>query len=105
MALREIFFYNHPGAGGLAGLDIGTFISTLLPNALVFAGIIFFFLIVGAGFMMIKSAGGQGTPQDAAKAKAAVTYAVLGFLLVVSAFFIMQIISTITGVNFLKSPI
>jgi len=105
MNLSDIFFENHTGAKTLAGGDIGTLISTLLPNVLVFASIIFFFLIVGAGFMMIKSAGSAGSPQDAAKAKAALTYAIIGFLLVVTAFFIMQIIGTITGVNFLIPPI
>lgn len=98
-------FTNHGKAQSLAGNDIGTLISKLLPNVLVFASIIFFFLIVGGGFMMIKSAGGQGSPQDAAKAKAAVTYAIIGFLLVISAFFIMEVIKQITGVDFLSPKI
>ncbi len=105
MNLKDVFFSGHAGAKTLAGTDVGTLISILLPNALAFAGVIFFFLIVGGGFMMIKSAGSQGSPQDAAKAKAAVTYAVIGFLLVVSAFFIMQIIKVITGVDFLDPKI
>jgi hypothetical protein len=34
-----------------------------------------------------------------------VTYGFIGFLLVVSAYFILQLISTIIGVNFINSPI
>lgn len=103
--LGDTLLGDHPGATKLAGVDISTFISTVLPNALVGASLIFFILILGAGFMMIKSAGGQGTPQDAAKAKAALTYAVIGFLLVIGAFFIMQLLHTITGVDYLKPGI
>lgn len=97
-----VFFANHPGADTLAGSDIGNLVSTFLPTAIAGAGVIFFFLILGAGFMMIKSAGSQGSPQDAAKAKAALTYAVTGFLLVVFAYFILQIVGAIVGVNFLN---
>ncbi len=102
---NNALFNDHTRAKILAGNDVGTFISTLLPNILVLASVIFFFLIVGGGFMMVKSAGSQGTPQDAAKAKAAITYAIIGFLLVVSAFFIMQILTQVTGVNFLSPTI
>lgn len=77
-------------------------ISVLLPNVLMFAGVIFFFLILGGGFMMIKSAGGDANAQDTAKAKNAVTFAVIGFLIVVSAYFILQIVSTATGVDFIN---
>ncbi len=96
-------FFNHPGASSLAGDTLGTFITKLLPNVLALAGVIFFILILGGGFMMIKSAGSGGSPQDAAKAKAAVTYAIIGFLLVICSFFIMQIVGTLVGINFLGS--
>ena len=82
--------------------NIGTLVSSLLPNLLVGAGVIFFFLILGGGFMMIKSAGGDANAQDTAKAKNAVTFAVIGFLLVISAYFILQIVGVITGINFIN---
>lgn len=83
----------------------GTLISTLLPNILVLAGIIFFALILLGGFGMIVGAGHEANPQSAAKSKAAVTYGLIGFLLVISAFFVLQIINTITGINFINPPI
>lgn len=80
-------------------------ISTLLPNILVLAGVIFFALILFGGFGMIVGAGKEANPQSAAKSKAAVTYGLVGFLLVISAFFILQIIETITGVDFINPGI
>lgn len=80
--------------------DIGSLISTLLPNLLILAGVIFFILILAGGLGMIIGAGGESSPQAAAKSKAAVTYAVVGFLLVVSAYFILQAVGVITGINF-----
>lgn len=79
-------------------------VSILLPNILVLAGVIFFLLILGGGFMMISGAGKESSPQDKAKAQGAITYGVIGFLLVISAFFILQIIGVITGVNFITPP-
>ncbi len=84
-------------------VDVSKLISSLLPNILVLAGVIFFFLMLGGGFMIIKSAGGDANAQDTAKAKNAVTFAVVGFLLVISAYFILQAIGVITGVDFLKN--
>lgn len=82
----------------------GILISTLLPNLLILAGVIFFLLILGGGFMLIHGAGKESSPQDKAKAQAAITYGVIGFLLVVSAYFILQIVGVITGVDFINPP-
>jgi hypothetical protein len=98
--LKNTLFKNQAGAKALAGSNFGTVISKLLPNTIIAAGIIFFLLILGSGFMMIKSAGTDSGPQDAAKAKGAVTFSVIGFLLIVSAYFILQIVGSILGVNF-----
>lgn len=105
----EFFRCTSPGAPGcrtlLAFFTPGSFISTILPNILLGAGIIFFILIIVFGFGIIGAAGKESSPQDKAKAQAALTYAVFGFLLVVSAYFILQIIETITGIKFLAPTI
>ena len=102
--IQNTFFNDHPGAKNLAESP-GTLISGLLPNIMMLAGIIFFLLILGGGFMMVKNAGGTPSAQDTAKAKAAITMGLVGFLLVVSAYFILQIVGTITGINFIKPNI
>jgi hypothetical protein len=105
--LRDTFFNvtRHPGVANVVGTDVNTFISILLPNIIIVAGLIFFLLILGGGFMMIKSAGGEANPQSAAKARSAITFALIGFLLVVSAYFILELIKAITGVNFINPSI
>ena len=103
--ITDDFFSKQPvGIENIAGgkdANIGTFITSLLPNALIGAGVIFLFLMVGAGFTMISSAG-SGDAKSAAQAKTTVTYSVIGFLLVISAYFILQAIGVITGIDFLK---
>lgn len=101
MNLQNTFFSgDQAGAKNLAGSDFATVISKLLPNAIIAAGVIFFLLILGSGFMLIKGAGADASPQDTAKAKGAVTFSVIGFLLIVSAYFILQIVGSILGIDF-----
>lgn len=83
----------------------GALLSILLPNILILAGIIFFGLIVAGGWSYIIGAGGEPSAQDKAKAKAALTSGIIGFLLVISAYFILQIVETVTGVKFLQPNI
>jgi len=78
---------------------VGDLVNVLLPNVIVAAGVIFFILMVLGAFGMITSAGREANPQLTAKAKAAVTYGFTGFLIVVTAYFILQLVQTATGVN------
>ncbi len=97
-------FTNHTNAGIVAATP-ASLISRLLPNIMALSGIIFFLMILGGGFMMIKNAGGSPSAQDTAKAKSAITMGVVGFLLVVSSYFILQIVQAITGVNLIVIPV
>jgi hypothetical protein len=80
----------------------GELISALLPNILIGASVVLFFLMMGGAFMMLAGAGNDDAKQ-AAQGKVAVTSAITGFLLVVSAYFILQILEVVTGINFLKT--
>ena len=84
---------------------IGQLLSTLLPTVIAISGVIFFLLILLGGFQMVRSAGGSPSPQETAKAKAAITYGLIGFLLVVTAYSILQILGVITGITFTNLPI
>jgi hypothetical protein len=99
--IRPLFFGYAPLTGHI-GNSPGDLISTLLPNIIIIAGVIFLFLIVGAGFSMIIGAGSQKSPQEAAKAKAALTWGIIGFLLVISAYFILQAVQYMLGVDLLS---
>ena len=73
--------------------DVGSLISTLLPNVIIFAAVIFFLLILYSGFELIRSAGGNSSPQELQKARDLLTFGIIGFLIVVSAYFILQLVS------------
>lgn len=103
--IQSDFFSQQAGAIPLTANGFGAFIGKLLPNIIVLASVIFFLFIFVAGFPIISGAGKDSSPQEKAKAKAAVTYAVAGFLLIIASFFILQIVQTLLGVNFINPKI
>ncbi len=78
--------------------QLGVFVSQLLLYAIVVGGIIFFIKLLIAGFGLLTSAGDPAKIQSATKG---LTNAVVGLLIVFSAFFISQILQTILGINIL----
>lgn len=58
------------------------------------AGLVLFFMIIVAGFSMIK-----GGSKDKDKAKTTMTSAVIGFIVMFAAYWIMQILQLLTGTN------
>ena len=89
--------------GSPFGQDYGfaDLVSIILSNTMVVAGIILLFLLIFGGISMIMGAG-QDNPEAAAKGKQAATSAVIGFIIIFAAYWIIQIIETITGLNILK---
>jgi len=87
--------FNSP-IGTTVGL--GGLVSIILSNALVIAGIILVFLLVFGGVSVIASAG-RDNPEGAAKGKQAVTAALVGFIIIFAAYWIIQIIEQLTGVD------
>lgn len=73
-------------------------INIILPNVFVFAGLLLFFFTIGAGLKMVFS------PDDkkaAEQSKTAITYAIGGFLLLVAAYWLVQILEIVTGMTIL----
>lgn len=100
--LPDTFFQYHPSASSFD--NPGLLISRLLVNAMVFAGVLFFLLIIYSGYQLIIYGGQYNSPQRVAQAKSMITYSTIGFLLVISAYFILQIIKYVTGVDFITPP-
>ena len=75
---------------------IGDLVSAIISNALVIAGIILVFFFVIGGISMMAGAG-QDNPEKAAKGKQAATSALLGFIIIFAAYWIIKIIESITG--------
>jgi hypothetical protein len=79
--------------------SFGDVVSVIVKNAFVLAGIISFVLLIFGGFMVIVSAGDTKKTESG---RNAITGAVIGLLLVVGSFWIVQIINKITGLNLLQ---
>ena len=80
--------------------SISPLISNLLKNALTVSSIILLFLLIFGGITFIASAG-KGDEKGTGQAKKALTSALIGFAIVFSAYFIIQIIEVLTGVPIL----
>ena len=76
----------------------GQLISLLLPNLMMLSGIILLFTTLYYGFRMIQLADTH-SPQDLAKAQSATTMSVVGFLLVITSYFILQLVESTLGIN------
>lgn len=71
-------------------------IQNLLNFLVVFAGIVLVFIIIFTGYKFVTS---EGDPEKLGSARKTLLYAILGFLIVVGAFFILNVISNFTGVS------
>jgi len=60
------------------------------------AGIAFFVMLLFGGYQFLTSG---GDPKAVAAARSTLTYAVIGIILVVSAWLILQLVGNITGAN------
>mgnify|MGYP001608944676 CR=1 FL=1 len=84
-------------------LTFGSLVSVIVRNAFVLAGIISFLLLVFGGFGVIIAAG-SGDTKQLEKGKQTITYAALGLILVVTSYWIIQIIESLSGVSLLGTP-
>lgn len=82
--------------------SVSPLVSSLLKNALTISSVILLFLLVFGGITFIISAG-SGDEKKAGQAKSALTSALIGFAIVFSAYFIIQIIQVLTGVQILNN--
>lgn len=79
---------------------VGNFISIILSNALVAAGLILLFLLIFGGISIVIGAG-QENPEAAARRKKAASAALVGFIIIFASYWIMRIIEVLTGVSIL----
>lgn len=91
------------GPSGIRAIwpTFGSFISTLLPNVYIIAGVILLILLIFGGFTYIVNAGKQ-KPEGVQKGQNAIGAALIGFLLIFISWWIIQLIEIITGIEILK---
>lgn len=85
------------------GKGIGDLTTLILRGAISVASVIFLFLIISGGIGIISGAGGS-SPEKVEKGKQAVTWGVIGFIIVLAAFWIIRIIEITTGKAFITNP-
>jgi hypothetical protein len=100
MDLETAFFgtSNHP-LSDLTG--VGLLTGTFLQNAIVVAGIILVMTIIFAGIRMISGAGDQN-PAVFKSGQEMLTAAVIGFIIVVLAYWIVDLMQKSLGVSILN---
>lgn len=87
-------------ANGVATLQcIPAIFNNLLNSILVFAGAIAVIIIIISGIRFILSG---GDPKKVSTAKRSLTFAILGLIIIVFAFLIINLIAYITGTSCIK---
>ena len=81
--------------------NLGTLLSVIIRNSLTLIGIILLVLLIFGGLTFIIGAGSDDSKKTA-QGKAIVTSTLIGFGVVLLAYFIVQIIEVITGINILN---
>lgn len=79
---------------------LGQLVSIITSNAIILSGLVLIILFMVGGFMMIAGSG-KDNPEQAAKGKQAISAAVIGFIIVFAAYWIVQLIGKITGIELL----
>lgn len=85
-------------------LGLGDLTTVFLQNAVIFVGIIMFILMLVGGLMVVIGSGNDN-PDQASKGKTVLTSALIGFIIVFTAYWIILIVEYITGVNILNSTL
>lgn len=92
-----------PSSGGKINPNadtVGKIIGTILPYLFAGAGILLLLYLIAGGVGYMTSA---GDPKKAEAAKGKITNALVGFFLVVLAYFVVQVIARVLGVEDIKN--
>lgn len=86
--------------GDVATLDcIPAVVHNIILGAFLFAGIVAVVLIIYSGIRFILSG---GDPKQVEGARKTMTYAIIGFIVILLSFAILNLIKTVTGVNCIR---
>jgi hypothetical protein len=88
----------------LTKIGVGGLVSVILSNAVAIAAVILLFLLIFGGISIIMGAG-QQDPQKIGRGRQAATAAIVGFILIFAAYWIIQLVEILTGVAILNPGI
>lgn len=78
-----------------------TLINYIVPNLFILAGTILFFMVIAGGFSIVAGGGADSVE----KGKNQITLAILGFIIMFAAYWIVQVVEFLTGVPIFSSSI
>ena len=78
--------------------NIADILSALLPYIFTLAGLVLFIMLIMGGFGMLTSA---GSPDKMKAAQGKITSAIIGFVIIFIAYWLMRILEIIFGLNLL----
>ena len=82
---------------------LGDIVSLILKGSLTIAGVVVIFFFIMGGMGMMASAG-ENNPEKAEKSKKMISSAVIGFVIVFVAYWIIRLIEAIIGIPFITEP-
>jgi uncharacterized membrane protein len=82
---------------------VGSLVGSVINIVFVIAGIIIMFFFLLGGYQIIAGAG-NNNPQDVAKGQQAIRSAIIGFVVIFVAYWIIQIIQALTRTEFITNP-
>ncbi|OGH02884.1 MAG: hypothetical protein A2798_00445 [Candidatus Levybacteria bacterium RIFCSPHIGHO2_01_FULL_37_17] len=92
---------NNPDALGAASLScLPMIFGVIVFWTLVFAGIVALVILIYTGYKFLTSG---GDPKSADAARKTFTYGLLGFILIMVSFLIINVIAEVTGVSCIKN--
>lgn len=104
MASVDIGSWFKSPFGGTAtsqGKTLGDLVSLIVRIGFVVSGLLILFFIVFAGFNIIAGAG-SNNPEAAKKGQQAASAALIGFVVVFAAYWIVRLIEVISGSNIIS---
>jgi hypothetical protein len=96
--LVKLLFGNNDLFTIMESGSINDFISAILPNVHLLAGLIVFIFAVFGGFKIIA---GAGDAKSTEQGKEMLTKAIIGFLIIIASYWIIEIIEVLTGLTIL----
>ncbi|OGM32714.1 hypothetical protein A2803_01515 [Candidatus Woesebacteria bacterium RIFCSPHIGHO2_01_FULL_44_21] len=91
-----------PGIGNISGFTLTNIVSWAVTAIIVIAGLIFFFMLIIGGLRWILSGGDKAATESA---RGQITAALIGLVIVFSAWAIAQLIQAVFGVEILNLTI
>jgi len=80
---------------------VSVYVGNFITGAISVAGIILLFILIGGGMAMIRGAG-KSDPKAMEQGKQAATSALIGFIVVFSAYWIVKLVESITGLELIS---